>query len=125
RPDRLPGDTGPERRKARHRLRVHARHAQVRNAKLPLPAGASDTAFRTLAATDDGTVLLRRSGTDAGTPHADLVAMTRDGAVAYVVPLTALDGVAVAGNLVLATGVDAATPASSSSLLTFSGGNLV
>jgi hypothetical protein len=88
-------------------------------AEIPPPEDGYDQLdAQVLAATDDGHVLLRRVSSYRGAfLRNDLVALTRDGTLDWTVPMGELDGVAVAGDTVFATGLDAATPFGSRTLL--------
>jgi hypothetical protein len=79
---------------------------------VPAPSAPLTTSdVQLLAATDDGDLLLKRSASDSrGTAFAnDLVAVTSTGTLDWTLPLLTLDGVAVAGGTVFATGTDAAS----------------
>jgi PQQ-like domain len=87
-------------------------------AEIPPPEDGYDELDAQILAASDDQVLLRRSASfRGGFLRTDLVALTRDGAPDWTVPMFELDGVAVAGDTVFATGRDAATPEGSRTLL--------
>ncbi len=87
--------------------------APLWTAEVPPPASPfDDLDVKVVAAADDGHLLLRRSARLAGALQSDdLVVLTADGELEWSTPLLRLGTVAVAGDRVVVTGADVATPA--------------
>jgi outer membrane protein assembly factor BamB len=97
--------------------------APVWTAEVPPPASAGFDSLevRLVAAADDGHLLLRRSARLGGVLQSDdLVVLTADGAPAWSTPLLRFGTAAIAGDRVVLTGTDVATPAGHDTVMALS-----